>query len=453
MGLSRQTYEALAKMGFESPTPIQEQAIPLVLAGKDVIGQAQTGTGKTAAFGIPAVEYCIKKGKARSGDGGAHPHVLVLAPTRELAVQIAIELERMSQTTEIRTVCVYGGQEIEKQFRAFARGVDIVVGTPGRILDHIERQSLDLAGVDFVVLDEADRMLDMGFIDDIVEILGRTKPQRQTMLFSATLRRDIENIAYDYMKDPQLVKVSEDKLTIDKVVQKFMIVDAKKRLEYLFGVLEHEKPKLAVVFVRTKASADKLATILQDRGIEADCLHGDMRQGARDRAIKKFKAGHLHVLVATDLAARGLDVFNVTHVINYDLPEEFETYVHRIGRTARMGAEGSAISFAFEDQEGWLMDLVKFTRVPLEEVAIAPVKLPPRVSRPRENSHSGFHGRGGGRPSGGRGFGRRGEEEGSGDRGHSRFGGSGARRHSGGRSSHGRASGRRGDSGYTGRRR
>ncbi|PIR69016.1 hypothetical protein COU48_00845, partial [Candidatus Nomurabacteria bacterium CG10_big_fil_rev_8_21_14_0_10_03_31_7] len=284
------------------------------------------------------------------------------------------------------------------------------------------------------------------FIEDIVEILEKTKPGRQTMLFSATLRRDIENIAYDYMKDPQVLKVSEDKITIDKVVQKFMIVDAKRRLEYLFGLLAYEKPKLAVIFVRTKASADKLATIMQDRGIEADCLHGDMRQGARDRAIKKFKAGQLHVLVATDLAARGLDVFNITHVINYDLPEEFETYVHRIGRTARMGAEGTAVSFAFEDQEGWLRDLVRFTRVPLEEIVIEPVKLPPRVPRkePERGSGgegSGFRSRGGfsrGSPRGGR-------SSGSGHSGRSRSGGS--RSGSSGERSSSRSNG------YTGRRR
>ncbi|MFH0927063.1 MAG: DEAD/DEAH box helicase [Candidatus Micrarchaeota archaeon] len=481
MGLSQPVYKALAQMGFEQPTPIQEQAIPLVLAGKDVIGQAQTGTGKTAAFGLPAIEYCLKKGDAKSGDRAAHPHVLVMAPTRELAVQISVELDRMSQFANVRTICVYGGQEIEKQFRAFERKVDIVVGTPGRILDHIERQSLDLSGVDFVVLDEADRMLDMGFIEDIVSILDKCRPQRQTMLFSATLRKDIENIAYDYMREPEVIRVSEDKITIDKVVQKFMLVDARERLAYLFAVLQFEKPTLAVVFVRTKASADKLARILRDRGFEADCLHGDMRQGARDRAIRKLREGHLHVLVATDLASRGLDVFNITHVINYDLPEEYETYVHRIGRTARMGAEGVAISFAFEDQEDWLRGLVNFTRVPLEELKLEPVKFPPRVERRSEGGSfesRGGSGRGEGHGHGGHregGYSRGGRSGGYGERrsprsegGHSRGGEGGGysgrssgrgHSHAGGSYSRGghisggarRARGR--DSGYTGRRR
>lgn len=466
MGLSEPLYKALAKMGFEKPTPIQEQAIPLVMAGKDVMGQAQTGTGKTAAFGLPAIEYCLKKGHPRSGDGAAHPHVLVMAPTRELAVQISAELDKMSQFANVRSVCVYGGQDIERQFRAFRDKVDIVVGTPGRILDHIDRKSLDLSNVDFVVLDEADRMLDMGFIHDMMDILENCKQDRQTMLFSATLRRDVENIAHDYMKDPQKVKVSEDKITIDKVVQKFMIVDAKERLGSLFSVLTHEKPKLAVVFVRTKASANKLAQILQDRGVEADCLHGDMKQGARDRAIKKFKTGHLHVLVATDLAARGLDVFNITHVVNYDLPEDPETYVHRIGRTARMGAEGTAISFVFEDQEGWLRDLVRFTRVPLEEIKLEPVAMPPRVARERRDESRGRGGygsrgrsggfrdsRGGrrregdGERSGGRGgYGSRGRSEGG-----SRFGGHGRRE--GGERGSSRPHSRSGGGKYTGRRR
>ncbi len=396
MGLSAQIYQALKKMGFEKPTPIQTEAIPIALQGKDIIGQAQTGTGKTAAFAIPAIEHCMKKGDAKRANSVAHPHVLVMAPTRELAVQISMEIDRMSEFANVRTVCVYGGQEIEKQFRAFMQKVDIVVGTPGRLLDHIERKSLDLSDVDFVVLDEADRMLDMGFIHDIVDILEKTNPKRQTMLFSATMQRQIENIAHDYMNQPHKIAVSADQLTIDKVSQKFLIVDAKKRLEYLFAVLQSQNPQLAVIFVRTKASADKLSTILSDRGIEADCLHGDMRQGARDRVIKKFKQGHLKVLVATDLAARGLDVFNVTHVINYDLPMEFETYVHRIGRTARMGAEGVAITFAFEDQEGWLRDLVRMTRVPLEELLVTLTGLPPRIRRaPSRSDDNGQRSRGG----------------------------------------------------------
>ena len=445
MNLPEPLLRALIKMGFESPTPIQEQTIPALLEGKDIIGQAQTGTGKTASFGLPALVYCIKRGAITHHRGVASPHVLMLAPTRELAVQIAAEMDRMGEFTPIRTVCVYGGQDIERQLRAFEQRVDIVVGTPGRLLDHIERGSLNLSGVQFVVLDEADRMLDMGFIDDIVQILQKTNPQKQMMLFSATMPREIENIAYDYMKNPESVKVSEDKLTVDKIAQKFVVVDGRNRMGYLYGFLTTEKPALALVFARTKMSAEKLADILSRRGIETDCLHGDMRQGARDRAIKKFKEGHLKVLVATDLAARGLDVFNVSHVINYDLPMDFETYIHRIGRTGRMGETGIAISFVFEDQMDWMRDLVKFTKIPVEQINITPVELP----RPAFG-HGGGQGHFGGER---RGFGREGSRDrhGGGERrggdrhggregghregGHSSYGGSreGGRSQSGGR--------------------
>jgi ATP-dependent RNA helicase DeaD len=376
MGITAPILEAITEMGFQNPTPIQEQAIPILRAGQDMVGQAQTGTGKTAAFGIPAIEYCIKNHRParKSSQQTANPRVLIMAPTRELAVQISQELTKMSKKTNITNVCVYGGQPIEKQLRQFRDPVDILIGTPGRILDHLQRGTLDLAKVGYVILDEADRMLDMGFIDDVVQILDNTHSSHQTALFSATMPKEIENIAHEYMKDHKVVKVSEDKPTIDKIKQYFIQVTPRNRLGYLLSIITEHKPKLAVVFVRTKMSAKRLADILNMNNVDSDCLHGDMKQGARDKAMQRFKKGKLHVLVATDLAARGLDVFDVSHVINYDLPEDPQTYIHRIGRTGRMGSEGVAISFAFDDQIDWIANLPKTTNSLISEMQIEPAK-------------------------------------------------------------------------------
>ncbi len=378
MGFSAHVMQALAKMGFEQATPIQEQAIPLLMQGEDIIGQAQTGTGKTAAFGLPMIEHILHHRSTPEGQapgfvpGTARPFGLILTPTRELAVQVAGALDEMGQFAQIHVVCAYGGESIEKQIRAFGRPVDVLVGTPGRVLDHLSRETLDLSGVRMAILDEADRMLDMGFIDDVVEILSRTPPDRQTALFSATMPREVQNVAYEYMKVPQTVKVSEDKLTVDNIRQTWVLTDARMRLGYLIGALHSLDPKLAVVFVRTKRSADKLSGILRQRGFEVDSLHGDMSQRSRDVAMKRFRDGHLKVLVATDLASRGLDVFEVSHVFNYDLPEDPLTYVHRIGRTGRIGHDGMAVSFVFEDQVAWLEDLHKLTGYPVEKIEIVP---------------------------------------------------------------------------------
>ncbi len=468
-GLSEPLLRAVKEAGFESPTPIQEQAIPLLLQGEDVVGQAQTGTGKTAAFGLPALEYCLSARKKEGGGAVAHagreaaahaqrdgghwekkrvaiPKVLVLSPTRELAVQIAYEFERLGKYAPAKIVCVYGGQDIDRQLRAIERGVDIVVGTPGRMLDHIKRGSLELGGVSFVVMDEADRMLDMGFIYDVAEILEKTNPERQTALFSATMPSEILKISRDYMKNPQTLRVSEDKITVEGIRQKYVLVDARSRMGYLLGVLKQENPKLALIFTRTKFAAQRLCGTLQRKGFAAESLHGDMRQGARDRAMRKFRDGSVHVLVATDLASRGIDVLEISHVINYDLPEEATTYVHRIGRTGRMGAEGVAISLIFEDQLGWIDGISHVTKMPVEEMKVEPEKIVyTDVARaPQGRSY-------GGRPSYGGGH--------SSYAGGGRYGGGGGSRFSGSpRSSYGRdgaqsggATQRRSDGGSYGR--
>ncbi|MDE1797783.1 MAG: DEAD/DEAH box helicase [Candidatus Micrarchaeota archaeon] len=412
MGLSAPVMKALQGMGFETATPIQEQAVPLLMQGEDLIGQAKTGTGKTAAFGLPIFErYLHEKATDHRHfqPGRAMPMALILCPTRELAIQVSTELGKMGQFTGAHIVALYGGQDIERQIRSFGRPVDIIVGTPGRVLDHLDRNTLELAGVHVAVLDEADRMLDMGFIDDIVAILGQTPRSRQTLLFSATMPREIMNVAAEYMKSPQTIKVSEDTLTVDKIKQSYLMVDAPSRLGFLLGLLKVKQPKLAMIFVRTKHGADKLMYILRDRGYAAAALHGNLTQGQRDRAMRDFREGKLHVMVATDLASRGLDVIDVSHVINYDLPEEPMTYVHRIGRTGRMGAEGEAISLVFPDQTRWLEDIVQQTGAPIERIQIEPDRSRgPAPGGPREGGHEGRggFGREGGRPHGG-GFGQR----------------------------------------------
>lgn len=440
IGLSEPLLKAITEMGYETPTPIQEQGIPLLLQGEDLVGQAQTGTGKTAAFGLPILEKWLNtkpEHKPPFRRGCATPSALILAPTRELAIQVANEMRKMGKYTGVNVVPLYGGQEIEKQTREFGRPVDIVAGTPGRILDHLERGSLDVSRARSLVLDEADRMLDMGFMDDVVDIIRKTPKERQTMMFSATMPREIMGVAYEYMKAPQTVKVGEDKITLDKIRQYYIEVpDARMRLPLLLGLIKAKNPQLAIIFCRTKMGADKLGHILKNRGIDAMALHGDMTQRQRDNAMGLFREGKIHALVATDLASRGLDVFDVSHVINYDLPEEHTTYVHRIGRTGRMGAEGEAVSFIFTDQLGWLEELEKMTNVKVEKLDIAPDA---DMGRPAGHG-SGPHEYGDRRPSFGRG-GRFGE-------GRRSFGGSHERREGAGGKSFG--SERRG--GFGGRR-
>jgi ATP-dependent RNA helicase DeaD len=334
-GLSEETLKSISEMGFEEPTPIQVAAIPSVLAGRDLSGQAQTGTGKTAAFGIPLVEKCRK---------GKQPCAIILEPTRELAVQVAQELSRIGMHQQVRVLPVYGGKSIESQIKALNRGVDVVVGTPGRVIDHLQRNTLTLAHIQMLILDEADEMLNMGFIEDIETILNSTPDTRQTLLFSATMPAPILKIARKYLKDPEKIRVNTKDVVVPMIRQIFFEVREEAKITALSRLLDVEDPQLAIVFCRTKREVDEVAVRLQQIGYNASALHGDFTQDRRDEVITKFKSGLLDVLIATDVAARGLDIKNVTHVINYSIPQNPDSYVHRIGRTGRAGQSGIAIT-------------------------------------------------------------------------------------------------------------
>lgn len=334
--LSRETLRSISEMGFEEPTPIQVSTIPLLLEGRDIIGQAQTGTGKTAAFGIPIVEKCEK---------GKTPFALILEPTRELAVQVSQEINRLGKFKKVDVLPVYGGTSIERQIKALKRGVDVVVGTPGRIIDHIKRKTLSLSDIKIVVLDEADEMLNMGFIEDIELILKTTPIERQTLLFSATMPQPIMGIAKRYMKRPEKIKVNTKDVVVPKIKQIFYEVREEDKLNALSKLIDVEDPQLAIVFCHTKREVDEISMRLAQMGYSAGALHGDYTQQRREEVMRKFKEGILDILVATDVAARGLDIQNVTHVINYSIPQNPESYIHRIGRTGRAGKAGMAITF------------------------------------------------------------------------------------------------------------
>ncbi|MSQ21929.1 MAG: DEAD/DEAH box helicase [Dehalococcoidia bacterium] len=328
-------------MGYAAPTPIQEAVIPLVRAGQDVVGQAQTGTGKTAAFGIPLVEMLDPDFRDLQA--------LVLVPTRELAVQVRGELARIGKFRGLRSVAIYGGQAISRQMEALQRGAHIIVATPGRLMDHMERGTIQLDRIQFVVLDEADHMLDIGFADDIERILRHTPSSRQTMLFSATMPGPIRRLANRYMKGPAWILVGGNAEPVEQVEQIYFEVAERDRAVALEALLkEPDRITQALVFRRTKLGVDRLVEQLQRRGYDIQAIHGDMPQSQRDAVMGRFRNNQLRVLVATNLAARGLDIPAVSHVINYDMPDNVEEYVHRIGRTARMGRAGTAITFVSE---------------------------------------------------------------------------------------------------------
>lgn len=359
LSLSNATLKALAGMGFEEATPIQEQAIPAALAGKDVIGQAQTGTGKTAAFGIPMIENI----DAGSGDIQG----IVITPTRELAVQVAEELNRIGEFRGIHTLPIYGGQDIKRQINGLKRRPQIIVGTPGRLVDHMmRRKTISLKNIRTVVLDEADEMLDMGFIEDIEEILERTPEGRQTLLFSATMPAPIRKLAERFMKDPQTIGIKSKSMTVSGTEQAYYEVPEKHKFEVLCRLLDVQLPALAIVFVRTKRRVDELTKALGERGYPAEGIHGDLAQSKRDSVMRGFKEGTTEVLVATDVAARGLDISGVTHVYNLDIPQDPDSYVHRIGRTGRAGKKGTAITFVTPREMGLLRFIEKITRHSIE---------------------------------------------------------------------------------------
>jgi ATP-dependent RNA helicase DeaD len=342
---------AIEKMGWSEPTPVEEATIPVMMEGKDVMAQAQTGTGKTAAFGIPLLQK-ISKGKV--------PSALILVPTRELGVQVSEEIARLGEFTDLVTIPVYGGTSIELQFDQLRKGVDIVVGTPGRVIDHIRRGTLDLRSIKFLVLDEADRMLDMGFIDDIRYIISKLPKQRNTYLFSATLPGEIRDLAVQHMKDPQQINISEEMLVVPSTEQAYINVGRKNKIWALCRILDTEKPK-AIVFCQTKRMVDILAKSLTSYGYPVAALHGDLTQARREKVLDDFRSGKIMVLIATDVAARGLDIEGVTHVINYDIPDNPEVYVHRIGRTGRAGKEGKAITFVTSQEEHLLKGIKEFS--------------------------------------------------------------------------------------------
>lgn len=360
LGLDPRLTTALSRLGYEEPTPIQAQAIPLLLQGRDMVGQAATGTGKTAAFALPLIHRLAQE-KANSGAVRA----LILVPTRELALQVSEAIHRYGKELGVSVVPVYGGQPYGQQIRALERGVDIVVATPGRALDHMRRQTLRLEKVQTVVLDEADEMLDMGFLEDIEAILSETPRQKQSMLFSATLAPRIMGIAKRHLQDPVEVKVLAAPMKTDSlplVQQTTYIVSRAHKPEALGRVLDMENPKSAIIFCRTRNEVDELAEILKARGYAAETLHGGMAQAQRDRVIKRLRAAQIDLVLATDVASRGLDIEQLTHVLNYDVPASPETYVHRIGRVGRAGREGVAITLAEPKEHRLLRNIEQLTK-------------------------------------------------------------------------------------------
>ncbi len=354
LNLRPELVEALEKRGYVEPTPIQAQMIPVMLTGVDVIGQAQTGTGKTAAFALPILQNLLS--------GQRNPQALILSPTRELAIQVARAIEAYGAYTEVRVLAIYGGSSYGRQISALKRGVDIVVGTPGRLLDLLKRKSLDLSSVRTLVLDEADEMLGMGFIDDIEILLEATSPQRQVALFSATMPKAIRNLASKYLKDPQSINIKKKQLTLAAIEQRYYIVNERDKLAALTRLFETEDIHRALVFVRTRAGTGELSNALASRGGSAEMLNGDLSQNARERVMSRFRNDRIQVLVATDVAARGLDIDDISHVFNYDLPDDPEVFVHRIGRTGRAGKEGIAISLFTPSEMRILHRIEGYTR-------------------------------------------------------------------------------------------
>jgi ATP-dependent RNA helicase DeaD len=361
--LSEPVARALDEMGYHEPTEIQAAAIPPLLDGRDVVGQAQTGTGKTAAFGIPLVELVDPERKV--------VQALVLAPTRELASQISEELSRLAQYRGIRIATVYGGAAMGRQLLDLRQGAQVVVGTPGRILDHLSRGTMRLNEVGYLILDEADRMLDMGFMPDVERILRRTPRTRQTALFSATIPTVVRIIARRHMKSPATIQVKPEAPTVSEVDQIYYEVAQRDKPAGLALVLQEQQPERAIVFCRTQVAVDRLTRFLHSRGFQVEAIHGSMSQQHRERVIADFRSGALRLLIATNVAARGLDIPEVTHVVNYDIPEETESYIHRIGRTARMGRDGKAITFVAEWDDKALTDIKKAVNGALRQERLA----------------------------------------------------------------------------------
>lgn len=372
LNLSEEIQKGIDDLGFEEATPIQAQSIPYILNGSDIIGQAQTGTGKTCAFGIPAVDMLESDSES--------VQVLVLCPTRELAIQSSEEIKSVSKYKKgIRILPIYGGQPIERQIKALKNRPQIIIGTPGRVMDHMRRRTLKLANLKMIILDEADEMLNMGFREDIDTILKEAPEDRQTILFSATMPKEILDLTKQYQKNPLHVKVAHKALTVPSVEQYYLMVSGSSKFEVLARIIDANDIKLSLVFCNTKRRVDELAADLQSRGYSAEALHGDLRQDQRDKVMAKFRNGQIDILIATDVAARGIDVDDVEAVFNYDLPSDEEYYVHRIGRTGRAGRAGKAYSFVVGREINKIRDIQRFTKA-----AITPIK-PPTMTDVEEN--------------------------------------------------------------------
>ena len=337
LGISEKTVQTLENMGFKEPTPIQKDSIPYALEGRDILGQAQTGTGKTGAFGIPLIEKVVNKSGVQS---------LILAPTRELAMQVAEQLREFSRGQNVQVVTVFGGMPIDRQIKALKKGPQIVVGTPGRVIDHLNRRTLKTNDIHTLILDEADEMMNMGFIDDMRFIMDKIPAeQRQTMLFSATMPKAIQALVQQFMKTPQIVKTMNNEMSDPQIDEYYTIVKELEKFDTFTNFLDVHQPELAIVFGRTKRRVDELTSALLSKGYKAEGLHGDITQAKRLEVLKKFKNDQIDILVATDVAARGLDISGVSHVYNFDIPQDTESYTHRIGRTGRAGKEGIAVTF------------------------------------------------------------------------------------------------------------
>ena len=378
LGLSESILKALEAKGFEEPTPIQAATIPLLLKGEvDVVGQAQTGTGKTAAFGLPLIEKLTPN--------AGYVQALILCPTRELAMQVAEEINSLKGKAQFCICPIYGGQSIDQQLRRLKKGVDIVVGTPGRIIDHINRGSLKLGELSNFILDEADEMLNMGFIDDIEDIFKTTNPEKRVLLFSATMPRPILNLAKKYMRDHEVIAVTPEKPTTDLTEQIYFEVRESDKFEALCRIIDIEEDFFGLVFCRTKIMVDIVARKLQDRGYDSEALHGDVSQYQRENILAKFKNKKSNVLVATDVAARGIDINDLSHVINYSLPQNPESYVHRIGRTGRAGKEGIAITFVSREEHRQLHHIKRISKADIRKEKMPEINQIIELKRSRIN--------------------------------------------------------------------
>ena len=360
MNISNEICRAVLDMGFEEATPIQSQAIPVILEGKDIIGQSQTGTGKTAAFGIPLLE--------RINPENRRLQALILCPTRELAIQVSEEFRKLLKYKDnIRVLPIYGGQPIDRQIAALRKGTQVVIGTPGRVMDHMRRRTIKAETVQMMVLDEADEMLDMGFREDIETILVKIPEEHQTLLFSATLSPEILDITKRFQRNPEFIKIVRKELTVPNIEQYYFDVKEKTKLDALCRIIDVYDPKLAMVFCNTKKRVDDLVEMLQGRGYFAEGLHGDLKQAQRDKVMQKFRNGTIEILVATDVAARGIDVDDIDVVFNYDVPQDEEYYVHRIGRTGRAGKAGKAFTFCVGKEIYKLRDIMRYTKTKIQQ--------------------------------------------------------------------------------------